>query len=177
MGFEVRIRGTDELLAIRRRMKTVAAAGLGKPMARELKATTRPLSAAVRAEAAAVAPSGYAGTLTGSLRFPATVRADRVTALVTMRVYGDGRKERRDIPRLNRGQLRHPVYGRARRQKYRIENGRRVRIPGGQLIPNPWVSQAIRPGFIDRPVDRLGPELDRAMNRVIDDALRQISKG
>lgn len=155
-------------------MKRISDAGLGKDLARELKAATRPLSDAIRIEAVAVAPSGYDPTLSASLRFPTAVNISRLVGLVTMRVYGDGRSERRDIPALNRGRLRHPVYGRYRRRKYATVQGRRVRIAGGQLIPNPWVAQRIRAGFIDRPVDRLGPDLGRRMNAVIDDTLRKI---
>jgi len=79
---------------------------------------------------------------------------------ITVVVYATGKRERRDIRAMNRGVLRHPVYGRMRRLK------------DGTLQANPWVVQAIRPGLVDEPARAAMPKavekIENAVTRVVD---------
>lgn len=146
MGFEVQLAARD-LASIRRALKQVGDKGLGKQMAKQLRAATKPLAKEVRAEVPKAMPSGYAPLLSKSLRFRQAIKEGRQTATVVYRVYADGQQERRDLPALNQGRLRHPVYGRRRQA---------------------WVNQRVRSGVVDRPVDRLTPEVGREMAAVLD---------
>lgn len=152
MGFDVKVTGGADLADVRRRLKTVGDKGLARQMAKGLQAAAKPLRPAVKAEAGKAMPSGYAPTLSRSLRFRQNVRAGGSTAEVVVRVYGDGRKQRRHVPALNRGTLRHPLYG---------NRGH-------------WFAQRVRSGFVDRPFQKLGPEVSKQMHKVIDEIADQI---
>ncbi|MEV4271929.1 hypothetical protein [Micromonospora aurantiaca (nom. illeg.)] len=166
----VRVTGSAQLHTVRQALRDVGDRGLGGQLRRGLKAAGDKLAPAVRAEVPRAMPSGYAPTLSRSLRFRTVTRETRHTAWVTVRVYGDGRKEKRDVPRLNAGVLRHPVFGRSRP----LKNHARYKATS-QL--NPWVAQTVRKGFVDRPADRLMPEVSREMQRVVDWVASQITKG
>lgn len=136
-------------------LRRVGDQGLGKQMAKQLRAATEPLRKDIRAEVPKAMPSGYAPILSKSLRFRQSVQPGRTTARVLLRVHADGQRERRDLPALNRGVLRHPVYG----------------------DRNRWVAQRVRRGVVDRPVDRLGPEVRRQMAAVVQYVADEITKG
>lgn len=148
--------GSADLAQVRRALKQVGDKGLGKQLAAGLSRAARPLGPAIRAEVPRAMPSGYAPVLAKSLRFRTAVKSARTTARVTVRVYGDGQREKRDVPALNRGTLRHPVFGRRRKG---------------------WVAQRVRAGFVDRPADRLGPDISREMQAVVDYVAGQITQG
>ena len=170
MGMQVRVSGGAQLHTLRRTLRDLGDRGLGTQMSRGLRKAGAKLPPEVRAEVPKAMPSGYAPVLSKSLRFRTQVQEGRHTARVLFRVYGDGRKERRDVPRLNDGVLRHPVYGRSRP----LKNHARYKATS---LMNPWVAQKVRPGFVDRPVDRLTPEVAREMQQVVDWVADQIKKG
>ncbi|HEX6968603.1 MAG TPA: hypothetical protein VF174_07325 [Micromonosporaceae bacterium] len=151
----VQVRSGRDLGAVRQALREVGAKGLGKQLSQGLRKAARPLVAEVRKELPTTMPSGYAPTLSRSLRHRTTVRSRRMDATVVWQLYGAGRKSNRDVAALNRGTLRHPVFGRRSR----------------------WVAQPVRPGMVDRPVDRLGPEITRQMQAVVDDIAARITRG
>jgi len=159
---------TPGLLAMRRDLKTIAAAGLGKDLSRGLTRAAQPLRPAISAEATATLPSsgGYGPLMAKSVRVRAQSRADRLTALISVTVHAAGRKERRDIVRVDRGELRHPVYGRSRR----LRRGLRA----GTAIRNPWSVTKVPPGFASRPIDRLGPAVGKAGVEVVNDLMTRL---
>lgn len=154
MGMEVHIGGGADLYAVSRALKGIGAQGLGKQMAKGLQDAAKDLRPAIRASAQQLMPhaGGYAATLSKSLRFRQAVQTSATTARVTFRVHADGRRDRRDVPGLNRGRLRKPLFGNRNR----------------------WYNQQVRPGFVDRPVDRLAPEISRRMQAVVDHVADQI---
>ncbi|MGW9196052.1 hypothetical protein [Micromonospora chersina] len=170
MGMSVRVTGGAKLHTLRQTLRDIGDQGLGKQLGRGLRKAGAKFGPEVRAEALKAMPSGYGPTLAKSLRFRTAIRETRHTAWVTFRVYGDGRKERRDVPQLNRGILRHPVYGRSRPLKHHARYKATSQL-------NPWVAQKVRKGFVDRPVDRLVPEVAREMQQVVDWVADQIKRG
>jgi hypothetical protein len=152
MAFEVKITGGAQLRDVQNRLRAIGDTGLGKQMGKALRDAASPLRPAVKAEAVRAMPSGYGPTLSRSLRFRTAVKETRHTAGVVVRVYGDGRRQRRDVPALNRGRLRHPLYG----------------------DRNWWFDQRVRSGFVDRPADRILPDAVRQMQAVIDYVADQI---
>lgn len=91
-------------------------------------------------------------------------RGGAVTA--DARIYAAGKVERRKITDLERGMLRHPVYGRRRRRRWTTTKPRK-RIPGGQLVPNPWVAQPVEPGFVADAVGATRSGIRREMDAVL----------
>lgn len=148
MGLEVRVTGGRDLFAVSRALRNIGDKGLGKQMGKALQDASKELRPAIKKSAAQLMPhsGGYATVLSKSLRFRQNVQTSRIAARIVFKVHADGRKERRDVPSLNRGRLRKPLYGNR----------------------NYWYSQRVRPGFVDRPVDRLAPDIARRMNAVVD---------
>ncbi|MGW3808856.1 hypothetical protein [Micromonospora sp. NPDC005113] len=151
----VRVTGSPQLHTLRQALRETGNKGLGKELGRGLRRAGAKFAPTVQAEAVKAMPSGYGPTLSRSMRFRTTVREGHSTAWVLYRVYGDGRREKRDVPALNRGVLRHPTYGRR----------------------GHWVSQKVRAGFVDRPVDRLSGDVAREMRAVVDYIADQITRG
>ncbi len=170
MGLHIRATGGEKLQRVILRLKETGNEGLGKGMAAGLRIAARPIEPAVRAEASRRMPPGYGPVLSKSLTFRTTVRSFKYTARVTWKVYGDGKKERRDVPALNRGQLRHPVFGRTRRLKRHAKHR-------ATSQPNSWVTQRIQRGFVDDPVKLLAPNVRKEMDKVIDQVAAKITRG
>lgn len=152
--------GGDGLRSVRRALREVGDKGLGRELSAGLMRAAKPLAPEVRATALRLMPSGYAPVLSRSLRFRTAVRETRHTARVTYRVYGDGQAERRDVPTLDKGVLRHPVFGRTRRLRHHARHR-------ATSMANPWVAQPIPAGFVSGPVDALAPRARREMDAVI----------
>ncbi len=156
MSMLVRVSGGVDLTSVRRNLRMLGAGDLSRQMSRGLQRAAKPLRAEVQAEAVKAMPSGYGPLLSKSLRFRTSTRERRGAASLVIRIYGDGKKEHRDVVRINKGVLRHPVYGRRK---------------------NPWVNQKVRVGFVDRPVDRMAPDIRREMQAVVEYIATQITKG
>lgn len=127
-----------------------------------------PLDMAVKTQAAARFPAGYAPTFNADVKVALSMRGRGATVTVDARVFAPGRQDRRDVPALNAGVLRHPVFGRSRRRVWTADRPRR-RLPGGQVLANPWVAQAIPAGFADAAVEQVRPQVDTAMDAVLRD--------
>ena len=156
MGLEVRISGADQLRAVAAQIKATGDKGLGREMARALTEAVKPLGDAIEAEADKVAPVGYRPVLTRSLKHRRSVRANTRSASVRYTTTAKGKVENRDLPALNKGVLRHPVFG--RRSK-------------------PWTVTAIEAGFHDRAVKDAGPLAEQQLLGVLDDFADRLSKG
>ncbi|WP_433114295.1 hypothetical protein [Micromonospora sp. CA-246542] len=153
MGFDIRMSGGPELYRASNKLKQLGNTGLGREMNRGFERAVQPLGPAIQAEVPKAMPSGYAPVLSRSLQFRLSRRTRRQSTELRYKVYGDGQKERRDVPALNKGNLRHPVYGKRRKA---------------------WVSQKVRPGFIDEPMKRLVPNVKREMTLVLKNVSDQL---
>lgn len=125
-------------------------------MSAGLSRAAKPVKPEVQASAVRLLPSGYGPLMSKSVRVRTQARERRGAASVTITVSAAGKRENRDVSRINKGVLRHPVYGRRRK---------------------PWIAQPVRRGFVDRPVDRLVPQVAREMQAVVDWVAAQITKG
>lgn len=152
MGFKVTVSGTADLRTLRDRMVALDKRGLGKPMAKALNKAADPLRKEIRAETVRSLPSGYGPTMARSLRFRQQARGSGTSAEVVIRVYAQGRAQRRFMPDANKGKIRHPRWG---------DRGH-------------WYQQKVRGGFVDRPQSRLAETAARRMQDVIDDVAKQI---
>jgi hypothetical protein len=119
---------------------------LSREMGKALERAAEPVKKAITAEADKVMPSGYRELLTGSLRHRMSRRNGGQQAQVIVRTYADGKKERRDVISLEKGQLRHPLFGRKK----------------------VWYVTSITPGFHARGVESAADNAQDAMIQVVD---------
>lgn len=153
---QVRVAGGRDLTGVRRDLRRLGDRDLSRQMSRALGRAAKPVKPAVQKSAADLLPSGYGPLMSKSVRLRTTTRESRGAASLVITVFAAGKQEHRDVVRVNKGMLRHPVYGRRRK---------------------PWVNQKVRRGFVDRPVDRLGPDMRREMQAVVDWIADQITRG
>lgn len=155
---DVRVEGAEKLRKLARDLSIAGNIELQKELRRGLAVAARPVGKEVRAEIPRVMPSGYAPVLSKALRVSVSTRTPRASRyLVAVRVVlsAAGRHRKRDLPALDRGSLRHPVFGRRRQ---------------------PWVMQRIRRGFFAEPAkrtqDQATTEAIAAIERVADKLAR-----
>lgn len=161
---DARVTGQAQLRKLAAHIRAEGDKGLGRDLAKALGDAVEPLKKAIGQSAAVTMPSGYAPTLTRSLRHRRTVRAAARQASVRLATFGAGEKERRDLPALEAGKLRHPVYGRSRRTK----KGRKA---------NPWSVTRVRPGFHARGTEKAGDLAEEQALKVLDDFTDRLTKG
>lgn len=148
----------------------LAADGLEHEMDRALLETGEDVTAAIRVGTDIYMPSGYEDRFRQSLR--TDVEQDKPRRKVTVVAWGRGRSSRRDVERLDKGILRHPVHGRYRELK---AGGKYVKnkqnLIKGRYV-NPWAVTVIKPGFYSYPVSNADVAMARrtgqAMDRVLD---------
>lgn len=171
MSLTAQIQGAHELRRLGAQMKAAGDKGLGKEMAAALRKVAQPVEAAVRREADAVMPNrgGYRAVFSRSVKFRVSQRIGARRAALELKTYAEGTKQRRDIVALNRGNLRHPVFGRSRR----IAHGPRA----GTAQPNPWSVTRIRADFFGRATARAADVATREVGKVLDDYARRLAKG
>lgn len=152
---DVTISGAQQIHALAKHIKTLGDAGLGREMARALTKAVDPIGKAINAEAVKVAPSGYVEALTRSLKHRRSVRNSRTQASVRLTTSAKGKQENRDLPSLNAGKLRHPVFGRRR---------------------SPWAVTGITSGFYDRGTKKAVDEAEKQLQVVLDDFTQRLSE-
>jgi len=150
-GLELVVTGGERVAEVAARLKAAGNGGLRRQLAREMRVGARPLVAVARAEARDSLPrrGGLAETVAGG-RFAISVRTTAAAAAVS--VVG---KSRFDLRAMNRGRLRHPVYGDRSR----------------------WVSQSITPHWFDGPpMQEAAQRLRPVLLKAIDDVAREVER-
>jgi hypothetical protein len=156
-----RVTGRSQLREIEARL--YAAPGeLDKAVARRLRTVPPKVEKLVRAAVLERMPhrGGYAATLERSLRFRSSVQVRRG---LTMTVWGEGKRQRRDLPERNTGLLRHPVFGRARMTRHGLKD-------------NPWKVQRVRRGAVSDPFDEGARLAAAAVESALDDVKHTITR-
>lgn len=165
MGVDVRITGGDQIRQVAAQIRATGNKGLGREMGRALDKAIEPVKVAIDKSAGETMPSGYKAALTASLKHRRSLRSATRTASVRLTTTAKGEKENRDLTALERGQLRHPVYGRFRRLK------------GGRFRKNPWAVTRIRAGFHERGIQDAADEAEKKLIEVLDDFADRLAKG
>lgn len=164
MGISVQIGGIPEILKLSAQIKATGDKGLGRQMGRAISKAMDPVKGSITASAAQTMPSGYGPTLTRSLKHRTAVRNTARTASVRLTTSAKGESESRDLPALEAGNLRHPVFGRSRPTR----RGRKA---------NPWALTRIRSGFHERGTRRAADLAEKALAGVRDDFADRLMKG
>jgi hypothetical protein len=163
VALEVNINGAATLHRVAAQMRAEGRKDLSKSMSKALGQAVEPVKREIRQEAEKAMPSGggYRSLLTQSLRWRMSRRNAGQQAQVILATYADGTSERRDIRALERGTLRHPVWGRSRKIK--------VGVRAGTIIGNPWAVTTIRSGFHERGTANAMDAAEQALAEVIED--------
>lgn len=109
----------------------------------------------VQAEAVVRLPSGYAELLARTTRVETRVTSGWGGVRAKVKVSARGRRENRDVRRLNQGILRHPLFG----NRYR------------------WYNTSFTPGYVDDPIDALGRRVADAAQEAADEVADKIVRG
>jgi hypothetical protein len=170
MSLEIRIEGAATLHKVAAQIYAEGRRNLAREMGNALSKAADPVKVSIRAEAERTMPKhgGYAGLFSKSLRFRLERRNGQQQATAQLITYADGTKQRRDIVALNRGNLRHPVYGRSRR----LTAGPNA----GNQKANPWAVTSIRAGFHKRGTDHAIEEAQKQLGKVVDDYAKSLIK-
>lgn len=165
MAVEVRVSGAAKLHKLAARMRAEGRQDLLRQMSEALTKASDPVKDKIREEASAVMPAsgGYKEALDKSLKFRVQRRGASAQSEVTLTTYATGKAERRDIRALNKGNLRHPVFGRSRAGKRK-----------GERIANPWAVTSIRAGFWDRGVEGVADEAEKRMSEVVQEFAQKL---
>lgn len=155
---EARITGTAELRKLAARLRTAGRTDLERQLRRALEVAVKPTSQEVHAGLGRHIPSGFVGTLGGDLRIVPQFRGR--SGSVSIRATAKGRQEKRDLSTMDRGILRHPVFGRTRKGR-----------------PTPWVAQRIPAGFFSKPAEKTRSRAAREVGAALDRIAEQIEKG
>lgn len=168
MSLEVRVEGAATLHKVAAQMRTEGRKSLAREMTTALSRAAEPVKQAIRDSAGETMPrrGGYNAAFLDSLKFRMNRRSPGDSATVKLTTYAEGEDERRDIGSLERGSLRHPVYGRSR--------------PGarkGERHANPWSVTKIRPGFHRRGTDGAMDAAQAEMENVINEYAHRLAGG
>lgn len=158
MALDVQIIGSAELKRLAAQIQASSDKGLGPALGRAMREAAKPVERSIRAEYKGLpASGGYAGAFSKSLRFRTSLRTTARSGSFRLLTFADGTHERRDINRLEKGELRHPVFGRSR-------PGRK-----GERLANPWAVTRVRGDFHKRGTDNAADEAEKAMSEVVSD--------
>lgn len=121
---------------------------LKKAMTREIRDEAKPAIAAVKENARTSLPrAGGLAALIARSRFRTSIKTGKNTAGVQIVA-----KDSHDIRAINRGKVRHPVWG-----------NRKV-----------WVLQSVEPGWFDEPIEDRADAMREAIARAVDRTLREL---
>lgn len=149
MTLEFRVTGANgRLRSVAQALKEAGDTGLQRELRRGVVRATRPAIAAVRRELPAYMPSGYLPTFRSSLK----LRTGDISGGVRITADAQGKTEPRRVTDLNRGRLRHPLWGNRDR----------------------WYAQRIRPRFVDEPIQQQAPAMRAELERSLDTVAAKI---
>ncbi len=123
---------------------------------KRMRGALNPLKQEIPAAALARLPhsGGYAALLSKATKVEIRITTAR-SVKADVKVSASGKREGRDVPAVNRGVLRHPVFGDRSR----------------------WVRQAVKPQFVDDPVAKAADRVAEAVRDSRDDLAEHILKG
>ncbi|SRR6266508_3324220 len=151
---DVRVTGAQELREVVRDLRVVGDKDLKRELYRALNRAVKPLKADVKAEVPRRMPAKYAAVLGKSMKLASSIRTGR-TAAVTIKASAKGKVENRDVRALDRGILRHPLFGNRRK----------------------WYTTHIKPGFFTDPLEKGAHKVRVELVQAINVVARKLQRG
>lgn len=152
MAVEIRVRGAHEFAALSRRLKVAGRMDLRRELFRAANSATKPARREVQQDLPKYMPNRYARVLRRDLALRTSPRTGRDPGVV---IRARGRRRRRMVAALERGELRHPLFG----------------------DRDQWYLQPIVPGFFTRPLHEKAPDAVREISRAMDRVANRIAHG
>jgi len=145
---DLTVEGADKLRIVTRALKQFGDKGLSREVYRGLNRATIPLREDARRSAASRLPQrGGLAQRVAKSKMTTRRRAGRNPGIS---IQAKGMTQLRSM---DRGSVRHPVFGRG-----------------------PWVTQRITPGWFTEPMEAGAPEVRRELLRVLDEAARELAR-
>ena len=154
---DLEVIGTAEFVQIAAKLKALGSDGrvLRRELRNELKDAARPMVDAVRSHVGEYLPSGYAPIMTAGLVVIPSQSLRGATAGLKLTGHAKGVTRRRHIRTIDRGTLRHPVYGNRER----------------------WINQRVTPGFWSDPMYDSSDEAFEQIQQAIRKAIQKVGLG
>jgi hypothetical protein len=146
--FEVSVKGTSQLDKVARQLKEAGDKGMRRELTRAVQEAGQPLKVAERRSAALSLP--HRGGLAGIVAKGSVNLQTRLGANPSVRLRYTSKH---DIKSMNAGRLRHPLWGNR----------------------SHWFTQAIKPGWFDRPIEANAPQARKAVLAALDRISKQLS--
>lgn len=154
MSPEVRNEGAEKFARLARALREIGDKELRKELYRGINRAIRPLSASVKKSTTSYFPRRYALELKKSLRIETKKRPIRDPAITLGGVAKTQRGKDRNLSALNRGRLRHPLYGNRKH----------------------WFNQQVKTGWWDEPLSDGADEVRQELVNVLDDIGRKLER-
>lgn len=146
--FDVRVTGADELARVGRLVKGAGDKDLTRELYRALNSAVKPLTTDVKQNLSQYLPDTYAATLAPRLKVKSRRRMGARNPSLYLVGTAKGKRSDRFVGALDRGVLRHPLFG---NRRY-------------------WFPQRVRSGFWTEPLeagaDKVRRELVAALGRI-----------
>ncbi len=168
----VRLEGSLKLRAVAAQIQATGDKGLGREMSTALRRVVKPVSKSIKDTLVASMPErgGYRATISKSVRFRTAIRSGSRSGTIRITTTAAGEKELRDLPRLDKGELRHPVFGRSRTVRDR-ESG-----TGRRRVPNPWAVTKVTPRFFERGTENAADHAEKELEVVLDEFAQRLAQ-
>lgn len=150
MAVEIEVRGAEQLRAVALRLKAAGESGKGlrKELLKGIQAATKGTKEDVKSSWSDRMPH-RGGLSSRPLRVATRTRTGgRSVGVRIVTTSGDGYS----IARIDKGTLRHPVFGNRKA----------------------WASQSVTPGVVTQPLERSAPEVRQEIFHVIDTVARRV---
>lgn len=152
MPVDLRIVGAEQLADVARRCKEAGDKELRRDLMRGINRSLKPAKAAVKAAALRELPRrGGLNRVIATSRIGSRSR----TGGRNPAVFLTGKKAGHDLRSVDRGRLRHPVFGNK----------------------SVWVTQEIKPGWWSRTLQDQAPRVRREVVDVLEDVARRLARG
>ena len=150
MSEDISVQGADNLEALARRLKEAGGTELRKEMLKGIREGVKPVIPDIRKSAESILPkAGGLNDVIAKSKIGVRTRLSGENAGVSVR--GTGGKQLSDM---NRGRLRHPVYGNR----------------------STWVQQSIPAGWFDKPVEKDIDKIRSSIQHVMEDVAAKIAR-
>lgn len=151
MPADLTVRGAENLAGIARALKEAGNGELRRELFKGLNRATKPLKADVKQSAIQLLPSrGGLNTIVANAKLTTSNRASGKNPGVRLTAKSQGH----NLPPIDRGMVRHPVFGRR----------------------SVWVLQPVTPGFFTKPLNAGVGKVRLELLDVLDDIARKVTR-
>ncbi len=147
-GVSVNVTGGNAAHALAKRLKALNDKDLQKELSRGISRAMKPAAKNVKTSVPEYMPSGYAPTLAKAL----SLRTSNLASGLRITGTAKGNPRPRKVDDLNKGRLRHPLFG--NRDK--------------------WYGQTVRERFFDEPLEAMAPEVRAALDKVLSEVAAKL---